>query len=305
MTLTSRETSTNFPRKFLSEIIRGRWGYFFILPSLLPFAIFFVLPLVRAVILSFSEWKPGQWDFIGLANYLSCLKDPVFWISMKNTAIYALIVVLLGTVISLLLSVLIFPLGLRMQSLFKGAFYLPTVISAVVVTMVWSWMYNPAYGLFNQLLLMMDMEPVVWLGSTKTAMPSLMAMALATGRGTGIILITASIASIPTELYDAAKIDGAGGWSLFSKITLPLIRPVLLYLLVISTLEAFQIFTPMWLLTRGGPQHSTISVAMLIYRTAFQSFQLGPAAAQSIILFFAVLGVSIVYFRMFGEEIEY
>jgi multiple sugar transport system permease protein len=287
------------------KIVQGRWGYFFLLPSLVPFMVFFVLPLLRAVRLSLSTWRPGEWEYVGLANYLAVLRDPVFAIAMKNTAIYAAVVVLGGTGIALLLSVLIFPLHPRWQALLKGAFYLPLVISAVVVTMVWAWLYNPAFGLFNHMLSLIGVDPVVWLGDTKTALPALMLMALATTLGTGVIMITASMANVPEELYDAAKIDGAGGWSLLRNITLPLIRPVLLYLILISTIAAFQIFTPMWLLTRGGPQHATISVAQLIYRTAFQSFKLGPAAAQSILLFFVILIVSVVYFRLLGEETEF
>jgi multiple sugar transport system permease protein len=292
-------------RGFWRKLVQSRWGYFFLLPSLVPFLVFFILPLVRAVRLSLSTWHPGEWEFVGLTNYIAVLRDPVFAIAMKNTAIYAAVIVLGGTAISLLLSILIFPLHPRLQALLKGAFYLPLVISAVVVTMVWAWMYNPAFGLFNHLLSQIGVDPVVWLGTTKTALPSLMLMALATSMGTGVIMITASMANIPTELYDAAELDGAGGWALLWNITLPLIRPVLLYLVLISTIAAFQIFTPMWLLTRGGPQHATISVAQLIYRTAFQSFKLGPAAAQSILLFFVILVVSVIYFRVLGEETEF
>ena len=305
MTNIRQQRTFTFLGEIWQRIFQSRWGYFFLLPSLVPFAVFFVLPLVRAVILSLSTWQPGEWEFVGLSNYSAVIQDPVFAIAMKNTAVYALVVVPGGTAISLLLSVLIFPLPPRLQALLKGTFYLPLVISAVVVTMVWAWLYNPAFGLFNHLLSLVNVDPVVWLGDTRTALPSLMLMTLATTQGTGVIMITASMANVPTELYDAAKLDGAGGWSLLTRITLPLIRPVLLYLVLISTIEAFQIFTPMWLLTRGGPQHATISVALLIYRTAFQSFKLGPAAAQSILLFFIILIASVIYFRMLGEKTEF
>jgi multiple sugar transport system permease protein len=284
---------------------RGRWGYLFLLPSLLPYAVFFVWPLARAVLLSLSNWQPGQWEFVGLAHYADALASATLWAALQNTAVYALVTVALGTAISLALAALIFPLAPGLQSLFKGAFYLPTVISAVVVTVVWAWLYNPAYGLLNYLLSLLGLDPVVWLGDSRIALPALMLMALATGRGPGVIMITASMGSIPTDLYDAAKVDGAGGWGLFTGVTLPLIRPVLLYLILISTIEAFQVFTPMWLLTNGGPQGATLSVALLIYRTAFASFQLGPAAAQSIILFFVILLFSLFYFKVLGGEVEY
>ena len=283
---------------------KGRWGYFFLLPSLIPFSVFFILPLIRAVILSFSEVVPGHWNFVGITNYVGVFRDPVYWIAMKNTIIFAGVVVFGGLLIMLILSVLVFPLRVILQTLFKGAFYLPTVISIVVVTMMWTWLYNPAFGLLNYLLSLLNIEPVVWLGNVHIALAALIIMTLATGTGTGVILITASMGSISVELYDAARIDGAGNWTLFWKITMPLIRPVILYLLVISTIDCFQIFTPMWIMTRGGPQYATISVAFLVYRTAFQSFKLGSAAAQSIVLFFFILIISVIYFKLMGKEIE-
>jgi multiple sugar transport system permease protein len=293
------------PSALAQSLFRGRWGYFFLLPSLLPYAVFFVLPLARAVLLSLSNWQPGQWEFVGLAHYADALASPILWTAMRNTAVYTGVVVGAGTLISLALAALILPLRPSLQSFFKGAFYLPTVVSVVVVTTVWAWLYNPAYGLLNYLLGLAGQDPVVWLGDRNVALPALMLMALATGRGPGVIILTASMAGIPTDLYDAGRVDGAGGWALFRHITLPLIRPALLYLILISTLEAFQVFAPMWLLTNGGPQGATLSMALLIYRTAFASFQLGPAAAQSMILFVAILFFSILYFRVLGGQVEY
>jgi multiple sugar transport system permease protein len=285
--------------------LHEKWGYFFLLPSLVPFTLFFIVPLVKAVILSFNAAPLGKWKWGGLANYITVFHDHVFWVATKNTVIYTVVVVFGITAIALILSVLIFSLGNVWQGFFKGAFYLPSIVSSVVVILIWSWLFNPAFGLLNYLLSLVNLPPVVWLGNTHTALPSLMVMALSTGTGTGVILITAAMASIPTDLYDAARVDGAGGWNLFWKITLPLIQPVLLYLLVITTIDCFQIFTPMWMLTSGGPQQSTLSVAYLIYRTAFQSFKFGVAAAQSVFLFFFILVVSIIYFRMMGKEVSY
>ena len=202
---------------------------------------------------------------------------------------YAAITVGLGTAISLGLAAAIFPLGSRSQAFMKGALYLPTVVSAVVVTMVWAWIYNPPYGVLNWILSLFGAEPVAWLGTSTTALPALMVMALATGRGLGVLLITASMATIPEEVYEAARLDGAGRWSLFRRITFPLIKPVVFYLVVISTIEAANILTPVWVLTRGGPGGATSTIAFEIYRTAFSSFDLGLAAAQSMILLLILL----------------
>jgi len=284
---------------------REKWGYFFLLPSLVPFTLFFIIPLVKAVVLSFNAAPLGKWKWGGLANYIAVVHDPVFWVATKNTVIYTLVVVFGITVVALILSVLIFSLGNVWQGFFKAAFYLPSIVSSVVIILIWSWLFNPAFGLLNYLLSLVHLPLVVWLGDVHTALPSLMVMSLSTGAGTGVILITAAMAGIPTDLYDAARVDGAGGWNLFWKITFPLIQPVLLYLLVITTIDAFQIFTPMWMLTSGGPEHATISVAFLIYRTAFQSFKFGQASAMSVFLFFFILIVSILYFRMMGREVSY
>lgn len=284
---------------------KSKWGYFFVIPSLIPFIVFLIVPIFRSVILSFTLTTTKEREFGTLINYVTALNTPVFWTSLRNTTVYTIFLVVIGLVIALLLSVLIFPMNRGFQALFKGAFYLPTVISAVVVTMIWGWMYHPVYGLFNYLLSVFDLPTLVWLGNKDTALFSLILMAIATGPGTGVILITAGMASIPNEIYDAAKIDGAGGWTMFNRITLPLIKPVLLYLMVVMTTEAFQIFTPMYILTRGGPQYSTISIAMLIYRNAFQSYNLGLASAQSILLFVMVLLVTFVYFKIIGKDVNY
>ncbi len=289
----------------IRKFSKSKWGYFFVIPSLIPFIIFLIVPLFRSVILSFTLTTTKEREFGTLINYVTALNTPVFWTSLRNTTVYTIVLVVIGLIIALLLSVLIFPLNRFFQALFKGAFYLPSVISAVVVTMIWGWMYHPVYGLFNYLLSVFGLPSLVWLGNTDTALFSLILMAIATGPGTGVILITAGMASIPSEIYDAANIDGAGGWTMFNRITLPLIRPILLYLMVVMTTEAFQIFTPMYILTRGGPQQSTISIAMLIYRNAFQSYNLGLASAQSILLFVMVLLVTFVYFKIIGKGVNY
>jgi multiple sugar transport system permease protein len=277
----------------------------FLLPGLLVFLVFLALPLALAVFRSLEAGRPGFTEFVGLDNYVAVLANPTFWLAIRNTVVYAVVTVGLGIAISLALAVMIFPYGPRTQAVFKAAFYLPTVISAVVVTMIWAWLYNPPYGILNWFLSLFGAPPVAWLGTSATAMPALMAMSLATTRGVGVILITASMASIPGEIYDAASIDGAGRWTLFRRVTFPLIRPVVLYLLLISTIEASQVFTPMWVLTHGGPQNATTTVAFLIYRTGFLSFDLGTAAAQSMLLLALLLPVSFVYFRVLGRDVEY
>ncbi len=280
------------------------WSYAFLLPSLVLFGVFFVVPLLFAVERSLLVGRPGFTQFGGLENYRVVVSDPGFWRSIWNTTLYVIVTVGLGTGLSLLLAAAIFPLGSRSQAFMKGALYLPTVVSAVVVTMVWAWVYNPPFGVLNWILSLFGIPPVAWLGTAATALPSLMVMALATGRGLGVLLITAAMANIPTEIHEAARMDGAGRWAMFSRITFPLIKPVVFYLLVISTIEAASVLTPVWVLTRGGPGGATATIAFEIYRTAFSSFDLGAAAAQSMILLFLLLPVSYLYFRLLGRDVD-
>jgi multiple sugar transport system permease protein len=292
-------------RQLAQEIHRSRWSYFFIAPALLLWSFFFIYPVLRAVYMSFTEWNPAGSTWVGLANYSANLKDPIFRIAMQNTFIFAGAVVVGTTLIALFLAVLIFPLPGRAQAFFKGALYLPTVMSTAVVSMLWLWLFNPPYGLLNYLLGRIGVGPVAWLGGMNTALPSVMVMSVWRDLGTAVILLTAGMASIPPDLYDAAQVDGANGWQRLRWITVPLLRPVLLFLTVKNTLEAFQVFTPVWMLTRGGPVNHTLTVAYHIYLTAFQHLRLGSAAAQSVILFLAILVFSVLQFRLSSAEAEY
>jgi len=292
-------------RQLARDIRRSKWSYFFIAPALLLWGLFFIFPVLRAVYMSFTEWNPAGSKWVGLANYTANLQDPLFGIAMKNTFIFAGVVVVATTAIALFLAVLIFPLPGRAQAFFKGALYLPTVMSTAVVAMLWLWLFNPPYGLLNYLLGRVGLGPVAWLGDMHTALPSVMVMSVWRDLGTAVILLTAGMASIPPDLYDAAHVDGAGSGQRFRWITLPLLRPVLLFLTVKNTIEAFQVFTPVWMLTHGGPVNHTLTVAYHIYITAFNFLKFGSAAAQSVLLFLAILVFSVLQFRLSSAETEY
>jgi multiple sugar transport system permease protein len=281
------------------------WAAVFLGPSLLIFTVFFLYPLLLVLIRSLQSGRLSDTTWVGLANYAEIVGDGRFWEPVWNTVVYTAVVVGLGLVLSIGLAALIFPFGPRLQAIFKGALYLPAVVSAVVITLVWGWLYQPTFGLLNYFVELLGGQPIAWLGDTATAMPAMMVMAIATGRGVGVVLITASMAAIPPELHEAARIDGAGRRVEFTRITLPLIKPVVLYLTLISVIEAFQVFTPIYLLTNGGPEGSTETVAFVIYRTAFNAFDLGMAAAQSVVLLVILLPVSYACFRVFGRDVEF
>ena len=260
----------------------------------------------------------GPVEFIGLRNYIALTRDSVFWKALWNTVRYSLVVVPGSLALSLLLAVLIYPLSRWAKTFFKMAFYLPAVASIVVVSLVWRWMYQPAFGLFNYLFGLIGLGPFGFLTSTSEALPSVMAMQIFSnpviGIGAAVILLLAAMNNIPHELYEAALLDGASGWQRFRFVTFPLIRPAVVFLTIIGTVETFREFSAIYLMTTtassntlvgGGPFYSTTTVVYYVYINAFLTHQFGLAAAMAIVLFLLILGLAILQFRYVNLEVEY
>ncbi len=189
---------------------------------------------------------------------------------------------------------------------FKAALYLPTVASGVTLSLVWLAMFDPTSGgLFNKVLALFGLEPVIWLGQSSSALFSLMLMTYLGSHGSGIILYLAAMGGIPKSLYEAADIDHASGWTQFTKITWPLLKPTTLYLLVTGVITSFQVFISVYLMTQGGPNFATTTIAYLIYDTAFVYYDFGLASAQSFVLAAMIVIVSVVQFKYFSTDIEY
>lgn len=287
------------------EVVKQRWGYYFILPSFVLYAIFFLFPVLWSMVLSFLDY--GWWGttFVGLDNYRSVFSDRVFWIGLRNTVYYTLGVVPLWLAKAVIIAALIFPFRKGIQTFFKAAFYLPHVTSSVIISMIWLWIYNPPFGLLNYLMKSIGFEPVTWLGNTKTAMPAMIFMTVVMGGGSSIVLISAAMNGIPPYLYEAAEIDGATSMRMFWKITIPLLRPTLLYLTVMGTINSFQVFTNIYLMTQGGPQFATTTIVYQIYELAFSRFQFGKASAMAMVLFAITFVFAIIQFKWLGQEVEY
>jgi multiple sugar transport system permease protein len=262
---------------------------------------------IYAVQLSFQELEAGTFVWIGLENYRKVLANPLTWSAMRNTFVYTITVVVLGLGVALMLSELIFRRSSRVQVFFKSAFYLPSVVSSVVVALVWTWIFNPFYGILNAVTALVGVAPQNWLGNPALALPSLILMAIVGGGGSSIVLLTASMGGIPAELYDAARIDGASEWTRFWRVTVPLLRPTLLYLFVVGFIGNFQVFEQVYVMTGGGPGYppATVTVGFRIYDMAFRTVQFGGAAALSMVLFVVILVFSAVQFRIFAAELEY
>ncbi len=257
---------------------------------------------------TYDRFKGGSIShplFVGWSNYHEVLRSPVFWKSMRNTLIFAGVVVPVSTGMTLFLSFLIHPLHRAYQSFFKSAFYLPGIASEAVLALIWFWIFNPAFGVLNYFLSRIGLGPIYWLADAKWALPSIILMAIVSGWGINVIIFTTAIDHIPGSLYEAAKIDGANSRKQFWHITLPLLRPATLFVLVMGTISSLQVFTPIYMLTRGGPNNATKTVVYLIYETAFQFQQLGKAAAQAFVLFVLIILFTMIQFRFLQPRAEF
>ncbi|MGI6209349.1 MAG: carbohydrate ABC transporter permease [Anaerolineae bacterium] len=282
------------------------WSYFFLLPSIVPFLVFTALPLLQSIVMSVQNVQVrGPSAFVGLSNFANVVENPIFWKGVANSAIYTAFVVPIWLVIALFLSALVFSLPLRLHGPVKGAFYLPGVVSGVVISLIWSFVFHPQSGLLNALMDVLGLPHQYWLGHPKTALGSLIFMSLAGGGGGSIVLFTASMAAIPYDLHEVAMVDGATPITRFFRITLPLLKPIILFMLITGTIGSFQIFEPVLILTAGGPNYATTTVVFQIYQYAFQYFKFGIASAQALLLAVVIMIISVIQFRLLASDVSY
>lgn len=288
------------------QIRRNLWIYFVLIP---PFALLFtftLLPIIQSFILSFQHWTLKSVTWAGFENYERMMQDTLYFKALRNTFVYTLIVVPVGTAIALGLAELIRPLRPASQTFFKSAFYLPTVVAAAVIVLVWAWIYNPnEFGLLNYLLSLVGQKPVLWLQDPNIALMALTATSLVGGHGAAVVLILAAMGGIPDSLYESARLDGSTHGQEFQYITLPLLKPTILYLVVLGTINSFQVFTGIYLLTNGGPAFATATAVFYIFKTGFLSFEMSYASAQAAVLFAIIMVFSIILFRTLSTEVEF
>jgi multiple sugar transport system permease protein len=235
------------------------------------------------------------------------LQDEIFLKALRNTVLYFWGMVPVGVALALVLSGLIYLLPSKtLQTFFKAAFYLPiATVSSVILALVWSYLYDPAFGLLNYLIGLVGIPPQYWLNDIKLAMPSLMFMMHTQWWGGMIILLTASMGAIPQDLYDSARIDGASTGRQFFSITLPLVRPAVAYVAIMATISSLRIFNEIFLMTKGGPAWSTANIAYDIWITAINAFKFGPASAYAMVILFLTAGLAVLQYTFINMEIEY
>jgi multiple sugar transport system permease protein len=241
---------------------------------------------------------------VGLSNYVRLFTTPLVWQIFGNTLYYTAVIVPVGAALALGLA-LALNRGLRGIVVLRSLYFLPVISSTVAVSLVWGWLYNQQFGLINYLLSLVGITGPAWLADTTTAMPSIIIMSIWKGLGYNMVIFLAGLQGIPQELYEAAKIDGAGAWARFRYVTWPLVSPTTFFVVVLSTIAAFQVFDQTYVMTAGGPAYSTTTLALFIYQNAFQWFHMGYAAALSYVLFLAVAAVTLIQFRAQGRFVFY
>ncbi|WP_346289642.1 sugar ABC transporter permease [Sphaerothrix gracilis] len=275
---------------------RGGTPYFFLLPALIILGLTVFGPALQAFYLSFTSFgydltQPPQWN--NFANFHKLLRDPVFWQTLRNTLFYLIGVVPVLAIAPLLLAILVNQ-KLRGVRWFRVAYYTPVVISMVVAGIAWQWLYAEN-GLLNQIVtgLRLSQSGVPWLTSPELALPSVMLVTIWKGLGYYMVIYLAGLQAIPASLYEAAAIDGSDGWQRHWDITLPLMRPYIFLVSVISAISATKVFEEVFIMTQGGPRNSSKTVVYYVYEQAFQSLEINYACTIGLVLFLLILGLSL------------
>ena len=303
----AKEKESKWTKENIKQFFKDYgWFYVFIALPVLLFLVFTLYPLISAFIMSFQEYNVMESTFIGLENYKYIMENEIFWKAMKNTAIYTIFTVPVNILITFMLSLMIFPLNKRSQTFFKASFYLPAVTSGITMSLIWLWMFDPTEsGLMNIILGWVGIDQQMWLADSSSALFSLMLMTYIGGHGSGVILYLAAMGGIPKSLYEAADIDAASWWSKLKNITWPLLKPTTLYMLVTGVIGSFQVFEATYVMTQGGPNFATTTIAYLIYQHAFEYYQFGLAAAEAFILGFVIIVISVFQFKFLSSDVEY
>ena len=279
-------------------------AYLFLLPFLIFFVGFVLYPMFMCLYTSFFDATMGRKDiFIGFQNYKELAKDPVFWVALKNTLIIVVVSVPVTCIFSLWVATVISRLPVAATSAFRCIFYLPVVTGSVAVTMVWKWMFNNYYGIFNYLGKNMGLidKSINWLGDPKYALGCIILILLTTSVGQPIVLYVSALDNVDKSLVEAAEVDGATPMQAFWRVKWPQMMPTTLYILVITTINSFQCFALIQLLTSGGPKNSTMTIMYYIYYNAFKLYRYGYGNAMGVILAIIIAILSAVQFKL-GQE---
>ena len=283
----------------------GRWALAFLAPTLVGLAVLSAGPILATLAISLTKW-----DLLtaptatGLDNYGLLLSDDRFLKALRNTFFYTVVSVPVGLAIALGLA-LALNTKVRGISFIRTAYFLPVVTSTIAIALVWQWIYSADHGLLNEVLGILGIPAQKWLSDPTLAMPSIIAMSIWQGLGVNVIIFLAGLQAIPSDLLDAASVDGAGSWARLRNVTLPLLTPSIFFTGVLSLIGSFQVFDQIFVLAKPRPTEATITVVYFIYENGFKFFKMGYASAASWILFLIVAFFSAVYFRSQNRWVHY
>jgi ABC-type sugar transport system permease subunit len=290
---------------------RGRealTGFAFLLPSLIPLVVFTLYPLANSGYLSLVKWNllSPRKEFVGVANYTRMASDPALLNVFTNTAVYTVAVVSIGIVVGLVLALLLNrPLWLR--PIWRGVFFLPTVVPLAVLSGLWLWIYDPHFGLMNYLLRSIGLPASQWLQSPTSALWAIIVMMIWQTAGYNMVILLAGLQNISEELYEAARLDGAGRGAILARITVPLLSPTLLFIVIVTSIQAFRVFDPIWVMSlgTGGPANSTATLVFHLYRQAFMFFEAGYASAIAYLVVGVALAFTVAQFWLSRRWVTY
>ena len=278
----------------------------FVAPNFILLAVFTFWPVLYSLYLSFLKWNmvARARPFVGLRNYRTMIEDPVFWQVVRNTFLLAAGTVFIKLSIALALAVVLNQ-RLAARSLYRAIIFSPTFTTSVAVAMVWGWILDPNYGLLRVFLKTVGLSSPNWLGDVHWALPAVMIVAVWSGLGYDMVIFLAGMQGIPTELYDAAWVDGARPWQVFWRITFPLLSPTTFFLLVISVIGALKAFDIVAVMTGGGPLNSSNVYVYYLYQNAFRWFKTGYASAMALVLFVVILAITLGQVRLSRRWVHY
>lgn len=300
-------------KSLLGELFEQRYSYLFIAPAVILFFVFVFIPVIASFFLGFTRYNvvtPAQW--VGLENYRQIFfHDVRFWKALRNTVVYVLGVVPVGISISLLLAVAI-DQKIRFKNFYKTMFFMPVVTSVIAISVIWKWLFaGEKYGLINHWLMKLGLNPIDWVMSPTWTLPAIMIMSIWAGLGYNMILLLAGLQTIPRTFYEAAEIDGAGSWHKFWRITVPLLRPTLLFVIIMSVINSFQVFEQVYIMTGGigegvgGVLDCALSLVAYLYEKGFQGFEMGYASAIAYILFGIIFLITLFNLKVVRARSDY
>ena len=283
-------------------------GWMFIAPAVSLILVFFFVPVTAGLVLSVTDFdiyaiaSPATARFVGLGNFAAVLNDPVFWIALRNTMFFVLVGGPLTVAISLAAAVLVNSKLARAPAFFRSLYFVPVVTTLVAMAVVWRYLYHPRYGLLNHVIGLVGLGPIDWLGDPHLAMPAIVILSVWKKFGYNMLILLAGLRTIPDELYEAARLEGAGWWASFRHVTLPNLAPTFLFVSVMTMIEQFQLFAEPYVMTQGGPLKSTTSIVLLMYEEGFRWWRMGHAAAIAFVLFAIMLVATMVQLRLQKEQ---